>query len=110
MFKKITSLWEMIFGPSAEDGSINIKPRAQKKKGFTPTYLIIAEDLNNKEQKVFEASVYNLCVIAKTKPEYQKDIMDILELCLKKFQNQPSRVDYIKEALQAHDLDHFLHN
>ena len=110
MFKKISSFWEMIFGPSKETDEVRLKPREQKKKGFTPTYLIIAEDLNNKEQKVFEAAVYDLCVIAKSKQEYQKDILDILSSCLTKFQNQPARLSYIKEMMSAHGLDETIHN
>jgi len=110
MFKKISSFWEMIWGTPNEREHFSTQPQAQKKRGFTPTYLIIAEDLNNKTQKVFEAAVYYLCVIAKQKTEYQNDILKLLSTYLSKVQNYPERVSYIKEMLSYFDLDKFIHN
>ncbi|MBR2299463.1 MAG: hypothetical protein IJ870_02685 [Alphaproteobacteria bacterium] len=109
MLKKISSFWEMIFGSSDND-AVDLKTRAFKKNGITPAYLLIAEDLKNKKDQVFEAAVYELCVIAKLKPEYQNEIMDILNFYLEKTHSPTNRTEYIKNTLEAFSFDQVIHN
>ncbi|HCU58607.1 MAG TPA: hypothetical protein DIC64_01360 [Alphaproteobacteria bacterium] len=110
MFKKISSFWEMIFGPSDEENAGDLKLHTYKKKGLTPTFFDIARDLSSKQDQVFEASVYNLCVIAKAKVEYQNEILKILSDYLVKRPKETKRAEYIKNTLSAFSLDEFLHN
>ena len=110
MFKKMTSFWEMIFSSGEEEKVNYCKNIHRNKKDVTPSYVEISKDLNSKENQVFEASVYYLCVIAKMKQEYQKDISEIVNMYLNKNKAKTSRVSYVLEMAKEHGLDEFIHN
>ena len=94
MFKK-TSCLGNIFEANKEDCA---------SKDFTPTYLLVAQDLNSREDQVFEAAVYYLCVIARQKQEYRKEIIALLKEEMKKNKAQSARTAYIKNMLKINEL------
>ncbi len=104
MAKNETSFWKMVLGSQKTDTTL-IKQQKQ-----TPSYVTVAQDLNSPEQQVFEAAVYYLCVMASQKPEYQKEISDILMSQMKKNQKQASRVAYIKKMMEEYALNGKIHN
>ena len=83
MFKTINSFWKMIFNASQSENTIIKANRRVYKKNNTPTYVLIARDLESKHKQVFEAAVYYLGVIASLKKDYKDEIIDILNEALK---------------------------
>lgn len=104
MFRSVNSFLNMIFKSSqgAKRGFENKQRRY--KKDFTPSYVFLLKDLDNKEQQIFEATVYYLCTIAALKKEYQKDILDILNEAVSANKKHPERSLYIQKMLQEKKL------
>lgn len=77
MFRSVNSFFKMVFSSAKQTGD-GIKTIVYK-KGFTPSYVLIAKDLESGEPQIFEAAVYYLCTIAAFKKAYRADILDILK-------------------------------
>ena len=76
MFRSVNSFFKMIFSSAKQTGDgarVSVY-----KKGFTPSYVLIAKDLENTEPQIFEEAVYYLCTIASLKKAYRVEISDIL--------------------------------
>ena len=100
MFKKISSFWSAILGSEAKcECSKNLKCE----KGKTPTYLLIANDLDNPNFQVFEAAVYHLSTIAELKPQYRDNVLKILNEYLKKHALS-ERTAYIEKIIEEKKL------
>lgn len=104
MFRSVNSFLNMIFKSSqgAKRGFEN-KQRCYK-KDFTPSYVLIAKDLENKENQVFEAAVYYLCTIASFKKDYASDIIGILNKTISENKKNPERVAYVEKIMQEKKL------
>jgi len=102
MFRSINSFLNMIF-KSAEKENLQ-KKNERGKKTFTPTYLLIQKDLENKQFQIFEAAVYYLCTIAAQKKKYQTDIIEILNKAILKEKPDSKRALYIKKMMQEKKL------
>ena len=102
MFRSINSFLNMIFKSSGKSNTQTAFRRYEK--DFTPTYILIAKDLENKESQIFEAAVYYLCTLAVLKKEYQKDILDILNKAALSNKKYPERSIYIQKMLQEKKL------
>ncbi len=59
------------------------KSKTVSTKNCSPTYLSISNNLNESNEQVFKAGVYNLTKIAINNQQYRKDILQILEEQLK---------------------------
>ena len=81
-----------------------MQPRRQYKKDFTPSYVLIAKDLENKEEQVFEAAVYYLCTIASFKKDYASDIIGILNKTISENKKNPARVAYVEKMMYEKKL------
>lgn len=72
---------------------------AGKNGTYTPTYKKIAEQLNSKQDQIFESAVYHLVKIASSSKKFQNDILDILQ----KKADEPSlpikRKEYIERKI-----------
>ena len=73
-------------------------------ESFTPPYLVVAYQMLNKNNEVFESSVYYLCVIAKNMPKYKKDILRILKNYSEEHKKEQERVNYINSQIAEHNL------
>lgn len=76
----------------------------KKKTSSTPTYLIIAKDLESPHEQIFEGAVYYLCKIAASKKAYCSDIKQILETYMRKNPEKTIRSAYIKKMLEKSAL------
>jgi len=103
MFRSINSFFNMIF-KSSEQVKDDAQPRHRYKKDFTPSYVLIAKDLENKENQVFEAAVYYLCTIASFKKDYASDIIGILNKTISENKKNPERVAYVEKIMQEKKL------
>ena len=93
------------FSQADENDTSFTRKYRQEKQGYTPTFLLIANDLTSPQDKIFEAAVYYLCVIAKFKTEYRHDIFEILNGYLKNNLKQTKRINYIQKVLNQYELD-----
>ncbi|MBR6408925.1 MAG: hypothetical protein IKS23_01605 [Alphaproteobacteria bacterium] len=96
MSKTAKSFWNMVYGFSKNQ---------ENQKDFTPTYLEISKNLNSKDEQVFQAAVYSLCVVANQKKEYQSQIVALLTQYLKKSKAPKSRISYIKKMMEEQGLN-----
>ena len=101
MFDKISSFWRAIVGPAK---SVELSKDASAQKQNTPTYLLIAENLDDKNFEVFEAAVYHLCTIADIKTDYRADILRLLEAYAKKHSTPKDRLAYIEKMIKEKNL------
>ena len=104
MFKTINSFWKMIFNASKSENEGAKANRRTHKKDYTPSYMLIARDLQSKHFQVFYAAVYYLCVIAVCKKEYKNDIIDILNKALKTYHTNAERVVCITQMMKEKKL------
>ena len=98
MFRSINSFFNMIF-KSAERAETKKTSAHRCNKNLTPSYVLVAKDLESKEHQVFEAAVYYLCTIASFKKDYESDIVDILNKTARANKKQPTRVAYIEKMM-----------
>ncbi len=109
IYQKISSGFAKSVPSDHKNNLIKLVQNHQNKHNI-PTYQTIACDLLSNKQQVFEAAVYELCVIAHMKPHYQKPIFEILSSCIAQYKNDLNRIQYIKNMLSYHHLDEFIHN
>jgi len=57
----------------------NIRRQESASGQITPSYLLIAEQLNADHEQIFQAAVYNLVKIAQNRPRYRKNILSLLQ-------------------------------
>lgn len=69
------------------------------KKKYTPVYQSILNGLESEEKQIFEATVYYLVRIAKNKPKYHDEILEILEEKSKNNRLNPEFKSIIKSYL-----------
>ena len=102
MFQKISSFWNHLFGQteSTEEGFF-CKPLSNK---HTPSYILIAKDLENKSEQIFEAAVYDLCLIAAQKTSYQAAILNLLKSYIAKYPKAANRHQHIQKMLSEFQL------
>lgn len=70
------------------------------KKKFSPTYLSMLSGLDSDEKQLFEATVYYLVKIAKNKPKYRSEILEILKNKAAEIRINPAHREYIVQQLQ----------
>lgn len=99
MFRSINSFFKMIFS-TAEQNSLRPKVNFYN-KGFTPSYVLIAKDLESAKPQIFEAAVYYLCTIAALRKAYRTEIVDILR---KAASQNKIHAAYIEKAMQEKKL------
>ena len=100
MFRTINSFFNMIFKSSEQSvGKVH-----RYKKNLTPSYVLIAKDLENKESQIFEAAVYYLCTIASLRKDCQADILHILNKAISENKKYPERVAYIEKMMREKKL------
>ena len=110
MLRKMSSFWDILFGKEKRKKNESGKKYFTAKKGVTPTFWLISENLEDDKEQVFEAAVYYLCVIAKMKKEYQQDILNIFDAYLKRNKLQPIREAYVRDMLKKYGFLEFIHN
>lgn len=71
---------------------------------YTKTYQLIARDLQNPQEAVFEASAYYLCTIASLKPTEQTEILQIMRAYLAPKNIPEKRRKYIEKLLNLNNL------
>ena len=99
MFRSVNSFFKMIFSSSKQIG--DGAKISTYKKGFTPSYVLIAKDLENEQPQIFEAAVYYLCTIAALKKAYRADILDILNKAASK---NKMHAGYIEKIMREKKL------
>lgn len=104
MFKTINSFLKMISKASKTEISFKKNYRHVHKGDNTPSYLLIAHDLQSPHTQVFEVAVYYLAVIASLKKNYKDEIVNILNDALKANKNRPERTAYIENMLKDKKL------
>ena len=77
---------------------------------YTPTYLLIARDLESPQDAVFEAAVYYLCVIANYKTNEKEPILKILNSTFHQKKLKASRRAYIEKLARLNDFFEVIHN
>lgn len=76
MFRSVNSFFKMIFSSAGQN---SFRPKINfYNKGCTPSYVLIAKELESPKPQIFEASVHYLCTIASLKKKYRADIIDLL--------------------------------
>lgn len=70
-----------------------------KKDSYTPTYLVIAEQLGVDNNQIFFAAVFTLSRIAVSKKSYKKPILDILTNTLKDNNDNEDRTSYVSQKI-----------
>ena len=103
MLNKISSFWKAIVGPSVKKNQGSTANGASA-LGCTPTYQLIARDLDAQKRQVFEATVYYLCMIAGLKPDYRAEILEILADYVKTHPNLTDRISYIEQLVIHNNL------
>ncbi|MBE6458311.1 MAG: hypothetical protein IJW72_04280 [Alphaproteobacteria bacterium] len=75
------------------------------KDTFTPPYLSLVEQLEVDDEQIFQAAVFNLTNIAKSRNRYSQDIIGILDNYLQKDSHKLERKDYVAHKLnEIHKL------
>lgn len=70
----------------------------------TPTYEIIAQDLNSEHDQIFEAGVWYLCKIASIKTAYSSPITNILKSYIASNPDSVARIGCIKKYTQLFNI------
>lgn len=97
MFQKINAFWSAIVDPSTKNTTD--APSVCDKGAYTPTYLLMAKDLNSKESQIFEAAVFKLCITAAVKSVYRGAILKILNDYIKNNPTDANRREYITQCM-----------
>ena len=98
MFQKIGKILHILYSTQKKQPCRSIF--FKKKYANTPTYLIIAKDLENPHEQIFEGAVYYLCKIAKLKKTYYNDIKKILTTYINSNPEKTIRSAYVKKMLE----------
>ena len=77
---------------------------------YTPTYLLIARDLESPQDAVFEAAVYYLCAIAAHKTNEKEPILKILNSTFHQKHLKTSRREYIEKLARLNNFFEVIHN
>lgn len=71
---------------------------------LTSPYILIAKQLFNPKDVIFQAAVHYLCTIADVKPKYKQPILNILKAYVKDYQNNTPRISYLNQTIKKHKL------
>ena len=104
MFKKISSLHRIIFNALKKEHVSHAKKSKALQKDYTPTYLIVAKDMQSPHKQVFEAAVYYLCEIATLKKEFKSNIVEILNAFVQNNKHRSEKAAYIKQMMAEYKL------
>ena len=77
--------------------------RRPKTEEYTPTYKLIAKQLQVRDAYIYKAAVYNLIEIAKQQVSYRDDIVKILKQQLKEAAVPQDIKEYIDDKLSNLD-------
>ena len=105
MFKKISSLHRIIFNALKKEHVAYTRKSKVLQKDYTPTYLIVAKDMQSPHKQVFEAAVYYLCEIATLKKEFKSNIVEILSTFIQNNKYKSERTSYIKQMMSEYKLN-----
>ncbi len=71
----------------------------KRKDTFSPPYLSLAEQMQVEDEQIFNAAVYNMACIAKSRRQYRADILAIFNKYLESDKLRESKKEYIRRKI-----------
>lgn len=73
-------------------------------QALTPPYVLIASQLSDPKEPIFQMAVYYLCTIAVLTPKYKQPIISILKAYARDHLENTSRVSYLNQMIEKNNL------